>query len=115
MEEYFWAKQDLLMDGHDYGDMIAAYRAYWSGLRRLELVILMDTRVLGRVWPGQIMGRDPQMEEWAADTAPDVGALQQLLSNLDDQRAVWSQIRAFCWGGSQGQREEGDASPNPRG
>ena len=84
VEEYFWAKRDLMMDGEDYGDMIAAYPAYWSGLRRLELVILMDARVLGRVWPGQIMGRDPQMEEWAADTAPDVGALQRLLSSLDD-------------------------------
>ena len=36
-----------------------------------------------------------------------------MLSNLDDQRAVWSQIRAFRWGGSRGQREEGDASSNP--
>ena len=75
VEEYFRAKRDLLMDGDDYGDMIAASPAYWSGLQRLELVILMDARVLGRVWPGQIMGWDPQMEEWAADTAPDVGAL----------------------------------------
>ena len=88
MEEYFRAKRDLLMDGDDYGDMIAAYPAYWSGLRCLELVILMDAPVLGRVWLGQIMGRDPQMEEWAANTAPDVGALQQLLSNLDGQWAV---------------------------
>ena len=100
VEEYFRAKRDLLMEGEDYRDMIAAYPAYWSGLRRLELVMLMDAQVLGRVWPGQIMGRDLQMEEWAADTAPDVGALQQLLSNLDDQQAVWSQIRAFRWGGS---------------
>ena len=59
------------------------------------------------------MGRDPQIEEWAADTAPDVGALQQLLSNLDNQRAVWSQIRVFRWGGSRGQQEEGGASQNP--
>ena len=35
MEEYFRAKRDLLMDGDRYGDMIAAYPAYWSGLRRL--------------------------------------------------------------------------------
>ena len=110
MEEYFRAKRDLLLDCDDYGDMIAAYPAYWSGLQPLELVILMDARVLGRVWLGQIMGRDPQMEEWAADTAPDVGALQRLLSSLDDQRAVWSQVRAFRWGGSRGQREEGDVS-----
>ena len=47
MEEYFRAKRDLLMGGDTYGDMIAAYPAYWSGLRRLELVILMDARVLG--------------------------------------------------------------------
>ena len=103
VEEYFRAKRDLLMDGNDYGDMIAAYPAYWSGSRRLELVILMDARVLGRVWPGHIMGRDPQMEEWATDTAPDVGALQRLLSSLDYQRAVWLQIRAFRWSGSRGQ------------
>ena len=44
---------------------------------------------------GQIMGRDPQKEEWAADTAPDVETLQKLLSNLENQRAVWPQIRAF--------------------
>ena len=113
MEEYFRAKRDLLMDGNDYGDLIAAYPAYWSGLRHLELVILMDARVLGHIWPGQILGRDPQIEECAADTAPDMGALQQLLSNLDDQRAVWSQIRAFPEGGSRGQREEGDTSQNP--
>ena len=36
-----------------------------------------------------------------------------MLSNLDDQRAMWSQIRAFRWGGSRGQREEEDASPKP--
>ena len=46
VEEYFRAKRDLLMDGDAYGDMIAAYPAYWSGLRRLELVVLMDARVL---------------------------------------------------------------------
>ena len=100
MEEYFQAKRELLMEGDAYGDMIAAYLAYWSGLRRLELVILMDARVLGRIWPGQIMGRDPQIEGWAADTAPDVGALQQLLSNLDNRPAVWSQIQAFPGSGS---------------
>ena len=44
VEEYFWAKRDLLMDGDVYGDMMAAYPAYWSGLRRMELVILMDGR-----------------------------------------------------------------------
>ena len=32
--------------------------------------------------------RDPQIEEWATNTAPDVGVLQKLLSNLDYQRAV---------------------------
>ena len=63
VEEYFRAKRELLMEGDAYGDMIAAYPAYWSGLRRLELVILMDARVLGRIWPGQIIGRDPQIEE----------------------------------------------------
>ena len=36
-----------------------------------------------------------------------------MLSNLDDQRAVWLQIRVFRWGGSRGQREEGGASQNP--
>ena len=89
VEEYFRAKRELLMEGDTYGDMIAAYPAYWSGLRRLELVILMDERVLGCIWLGQIVGRDPQIEEWAADTTPDVGALQNLLLNLDDQWAVW--------------------------
>ena len=49
VEEYFWAKRELLMEGDAYGDMIAAYPAYWSSLRRLELVILMDTRVLGHI------------------------------------------------------------------
>ena len=115
MEEYFRAKRELLVEGDTYGDMMAAYPAYWSGLRSGELVVLMDAQVLGRVWAGQIMGRDPQIEEWAADAAPDVGALQQLLSTLDDRRAVWSQIRAFRWGGSRGQREEGNASQNPPG
>ena len=51
------------MDGDDYGDLIAAYPAYWSGLRRLELVNLMDKRVLGSIGPSQIIGRDPQIEE----------------------------------------------------
>ena len=46
MEEYFRAKRALLMEDDDYGDMIAAYPAYWSGLRQLELVMLMDTPVL---------------------------------------------------------------------
>ena len=49
-------------------------------------MILMDARVLGRIWTGQIVDRDPQIEAWAADTAPDVGALRKLLSTLDDQR-----------------------------
>ena len=31
------------------------------------------------------MGRDTQIEEWAAAAAPDVGALQKLLSSLEDQ------------------------------
>ena len=33
-----------------------------------------------------------------------------MLSNLDDQRAVWSQIRAFHGGGSRGRRAEGNPS-----
>ena len=73
MEEYFRAKRELLMEGDAYGDMIAAYPAYWSGLRRLELVILLDAGVLGRIWPCQIIGRDPKIEEWAADTTPTWG------------------------------------------
>ena len=34
------------MEGDPYGDMIAAYPAYWSNIRCLELGILMDMRVL---------------------------------------------------------------------
>ena len=60
MEEYFRAKRELLGEGDTYGDMMAAYPAYWSGLRSWELVVLMDARVLGRVWRGQIMGWDPR-------------------------------------------------------
>ena len=57
VEEYFQAKRELLMEGDAYGDMIAAYPAYWSGLRHLEQVILMDERALGesgraRSWAG---------------------------------------------------------------
>ena len=52
MEEYFRAKGKLLLDGDSYGDMVAAYPVYWSGLRCLELVILMDVRFLGHIWPG---------------------------------------------------------------
>ena len=59
------------------------------------------------------MGRDPQIEAWAADTAPDVETLQKLLSTLDDQWAVWSHVRAFRWSGSRGQRGEGDVSRDP--
>ena len=59
------------------------------------------------------MGRDPQIEEWAAATAPDVGALQKLLSSLEDQGAVWPQIQAFQGEGSRRQGEEGDASRAP--
>ena len=63
VEEYFRAKRELRLDGDSYGDMVAAYPAYWCGLSCLELVILMDAQVLGHIWPGQIMGRDPQIEE----------------------------------------------------
>ena len=115
VEEYFRAKRELLMEGDAYGDMIAAYPAYWSGLRHLELVILMDARVLGRIWPGQIIGRDPQKKEWAADTPPGVGALQKLLSNLDNQRAVWSQIRAFHGVGAGASERRGTLVKTPRG
>ena len=103
MDEYFQAKQELLMEGDPYGDMVAAYQAYWSGLRFLELGMLMDMGVLGHIWPGQIIGRDPQIEEWAAATAPTVRALQRLLSGLEDQRALWLQIRAFQGSGSRSQ------------
>ena len=113
MAEYCQAKRELLMEGVSYGDMVATYPAYWSGLRCLELGILMDTRVLGHIWPGQIIGRDPQIEEWAAATAPNVGALRKLLSSLEDQRAVWPQIRAFQGNGSRGQQKEGDTSKPP--
>ena len=114
VEEYFRAKRDLLMDGDAYRDKIAAYPAYWSGLRRLELVILMDALVLGHIWPGQIMDRDPQIEEWAANTAPDVGALQKLLSNLDDQRAVWSQVRLSAGVGAEASERRGTLVETPR-
>ena len=58
---------------------------------------------------------DPQIEEWATATAPNMGALQKLLSSLEDQRAVWPQIWAFPGNGSRGQRKEGDTSkPPPR-
>ena len=107
MGDYFQAKMELLMEGDSYGDMVAAYPAYWSGLRDLELGILMDMRVLGYIWPGQIIGRDPQIEEWAAATTPNVGALQRLLSGLEDQRALWLQIQAFQGSRSRGQQREG--------
>ena len=115
MEEYFRAKRELLVEDEAYGDMMATYPAYWSGLKSRGLVVLMDARVLGRGWSGQIMGRNPQVEEWAAAVAPDVGALQHLLSTLDDQRAVWSQVQVFCWSGSRSQQGEGDANQNPPG
>ena len=83
------------MEGDSYGEMVAAYPAYWRGLRDLELGMLMDMRVLGHIWPGQIMGRDPRIEEWATAIAPNVGALQRLLSGLEDQRTLWPQIQAF--------------------
>ena len=105
--EYCQAKRELLMEGNSYGDMVATYPAYWSGLRCLELGILMDTWVLGRIWPGQIIGRNPQIEEWATVTAPNVGALQRLLSGLQDQRTLWPQIRTFQGSRSRGQRREG--------
>ena len=59
------------------------------------------------------MGRDPQIEEWAAATAPDVGALQKLLSSLEVQRAVWLQIRAFQRDGCRSQQKKGYASRPP--
>ena len=54
VEKYFRAKRELLVEGDTYRDMMAAYPAHWSGLRSWELVVLMDARVLGCVWPGQI-------------------------------------------------------------
>ena len=113
MAEYFQAKRELLMEGDSYGDMVAAYPAYWSGLRCLELGILMDMQVLGHIWQGQIIWRDPQIEAWAAAATPNVGALQKLLSRLEDQRAVWLQIRAFQGSESRGQRTEEDNSEPP--
>ena len=113
MDEYFQAKRELLMEGDPYWDMVAAYPDYWSGLRYLELGILMDMRVLGHIWPGQIIGRNPQIEEWAAATAPNVGALQKLLSELEDQWALWPRIQAFRGSGSRGQLREGDTSKPP--
>ena len=38
-----------------------------------------------------------------------------MLSTLDNQSAVWSQVRAFRWSGSRGQRGEGNASQKPPG
>ena len=70
--------------------------------------MLMDMRVLGHIWPGQIIGRDPQIEEWAAATAPNVRALQRLLSGLEDQRALWPQIRLS--GGAGAEASEGSGT-----
>ena len=42
VEEYFQAKRELLVEGNTYGDMMATYPAYWSGLKSRVLVILMD-------------------------------------------------------------------------
>ena len=53
VEEYFWAKQGLLVEGDTYGDMVAAYPAYWSGLRRGELRVVIDAIILGCGWDGQ--------------------------------------------------------------
>ena len=52
------------------------------------------------------MGRDPQIEEWTAAIAPNVGALQRLLSGLENQWTLWPQIRAFQE--SPGRLKEGD-------
>ena len=115
VEEYFRAKRDLLMDGDAYGDMIAAYPAYWSGLRRLELVILMDTRVLGHIWPGQILDRDPQIEEWATNTAPDMGALQKLLSNLETSGLYGRKCGLSARVGAKASERRGALVGTPRG
>ena len=115
VEEYFRAKRDLLMDGDDYRDMIAPYPAYWSGLRRLELVILMDARVLGRVWPCQIMGRDPQMEEWAADTAPDVGPCSSCCQTWTTSGPYGRKYGLSAGVGAEASERRGTLVKTPRG
>ena len=93
-----------------------AFRSAWHDVKRyLELGILMDMRVLGHIWPGQIIGRDPRIEEWAAATAPNVGALQKLLSGLEDQQALWLQIRAYMGTGVEASKGGGaPATPSHR-
>ena len=115
MEEYFRAKRDLLMDGDDYGDMIAAYPAYWSGLRRLELVMLMDAQVLGHIWLGQIMGRDPQMEEWAADTAPDVGPCSSCCQTWTTSGPYGRKYGLSAGVGAEASERRGTLVETPRG
>ena len=105
MEEYFRAKRELLGEGDTYGDMMAA-QCLPGLLERLEELGaggLDGCASPGTRLAGPDHGAGLQVEEWAANAAPDVGALQQLLSTLDDQRAVWPQIRVFHWGESRGQ------------
>ena len=71
IREYFRAKQELLLEGDPYGNLRAAYPAFWSGL--------LDMLVWGHPWPWQIVGKNPQIKEWAAAIAPDLEALQDLL------------------------------------
>ena len=95
IREYFRAKQELLLEGDPYGNLRAAYPAFWSGLRDQGLGDLLDILVWGHPWPRQIVGKNPQIEEWAATVAPDLEALQDLLSRMERQQALGKQIRAL--------------------
>ena len=95
IREYFRAKQELLLEGDPYGTLRAAYPAFWSGLRDQKLGDLLDMLVWGHPWPWQIGGKNPQIEEWAANVAPDLEALQDLLSRMESRQALGKQILAL--------------------
>ena len=114
IREYFRAKQELLLEGDPYGNLRAAYPAFWSGLRDQGLGDLLDILVWGHPWPRQIVGKSPQIEEWAATVAPDLEALQDLLSRMERQQALGKQIRALRRDKGPGQPgEPGAGTPTP--
>ena len=60
------------------------------------------------------MGRDLQMDEWAADTTPDMRALQQLLSNPDYQRADGRKYGLSAGVGAEASERRGTLVQKPR-
>ena len=108
IREYFRAKQELLLEGDPYGNLRAAYPAFWSGL--------LDMLVWGHPWPWQIVGKNPPNQGVGCRHRPGLGSIagSTIVARMESQQVLGKQIRAIPCDQGPGQLgEPGAGTPTP--